>query len=49
MIDKMTLSNQAAAIRKQLGEDPASPINVFSLAQTIDKLTIVLYLYNPQI
>lgn len=43
MIDKMQLSNKAAAIRKRLGEDASSPIDIFSLAQTISHLTLVFY------
>lgn len=43
MIDRMEISNRAAAVRKRLGEDAISPVDVFSLAQTIDRLTLVLY------
>lgn len=39
----MELSNKAASIRKKLGEDEASPINIFSLAQTIESVTLVFY------
>lgn len=43
MVDKMKIGNQAAALRNELGEDEFSPIDIFSLAQTIDALTIVAY------
>lgn len=43
MIDKMELSNKASIIRKELGEDDASPIDIFALAQTIERLTLVFY------
>lgn len=37
------LMTQAAMLRKQLGEDSSSPIDIFALAQRIDGLTIVYY------
>jgi Zn-dependent peptidase ImmA (M78 family) len=43
MIDKMALSNRAFSIRKKLGEDNSSPIDIFALIHTIDKLTLVMY------
>lgn len=43
MINRMDLSNKAAFVRKQLGEDETSPIDIFSLVQTIEKLTLVFY------
>lgn len=43
MIDKMELSNKASNVRKLLGEDASSPIDVFALVQTIDSLTLVFY------
>lgn len=43
MIDKMDLSNKAIMLRKELGEDEASPIDIFSLAQSIEKLTLIFY------
>jgi len=43
MLDKMMISNRAADIRRQLGEDPDSPINIFPLVHSIDRLTLVLY------
>lgn len=43
MINKMELSNQASTIRRKMGEDESSPIDIFSVAQMIPKLTIVRY------
>lgn len=43
MIDKMELSNKASFIRKTLGEDELSPIDIFSLAQSIKALSLVFY------
>ena len=43
MIDYADLMTKAERLRKQLCEDNNSPIDVFSLAQGIDKLTIVYY------
>lgn len=43
MIDKMELSNKVSIIRKELGEDDSSPIDIFTLAQTIERLTLVFY------
>lgn len=43
MINEMELSNKASIIRKQLGEDEASPIDIFSLAQSIESLTLIFY------
>lgn len=43
MTDKMDLSNKASSIRRKLGEDEASPIDIFSLAKTIPSLTLVFY------
>ena len=42
-IDKMELSNKATAIRRKLGEDESSPIDVFSMVQMIPALTLVFY------
>lgn len=39
----MTLSNQATSIRKKLGIDGVSPIDIFALTQNIKNLTLVLY------
>ena len=43
MIDYADLMTKAERLRKQLGEDSNSPIDIFALAQGIDGLTIVYY------
>lgn len=43
MIDKMDLSNKAYRLRKQIGEDEYSPIDIFHVVQNIDNLTLVHY------
>ena len=43
MIDYAGLMTRAAMLRKILGEDSSSPIDIFAMAQNIDKLTIVYY------
>lgn len=43
MINKMELSSKASSIRKRLGEDEASPVDIFTLAQGIEALTLVFY------
>lgn len=43
MIDYAKLMTQAAMLRKELGEDSNSPIDIFALAQNVEKLTIVYY------
>lgn len=43
MLDKMILSNRAVDIRKKLGEDSDSPIDILALVHSIDGLTLVLY------
>ncbi|MEG2782625.1 MAG: ImmA/IrrE family metallo-endopeptidase [Oscillospiraceae bacterium] len=43
MTDKMELSNKALAVRRKLGEDESSPIDIFSLVQTISSLTLAFY------
>lgn len=43
MIDKVNLMTKAMQLRKKLGEDGNSPIDVFSLAQNIENLTLVYY------
>jgi Zn-dependent peptidase ImmA (M78 family) len=42
-MDKLELNTQATTLRKELGEDSLSPIDVFNLAYTIKKLTLVFY------
>lgn len=43
MIDYARLMTQAARLRRMLGEDDNSPVDIFALAQSIDGLTIVYY------
>lgn len=43
MLDKMELSLKAGQIRKKLGADPASPLDIFALAQILPSLTLVFY------
>ena len=43
MIDKFNLSAKSADVRKRLGEDVDSPIDIFALVQGVPKLTMVLY------
>lgn len=43
MIDYADIMTKAERLRKQLGEDNNSPIDIFALAQGIDNLTIVYY------
>ena len=42
-MNNMALSNKATSIRKKLGVDRNSPIDIFALTQNIEKLTLVLY------
>ncbi|WP_312811584.1 ImmA/IrrE family metallo-endopeptidase [Sedimentibacter sp.] len=42
-MDKLDLCTKALSLRKELGEDTTSPIDIFSLAHTITKLTLVFY------
>lgn len=43
MIDYARLMTQAAMLRKKLGEDSSSPIDIFAMVQNIERLTIVYY------
>lgn len=43
MIDKMDLSNKASNLRKRLGEDGESPVDIFKLVQKIENFTLVFY------
>lgn len=43
MKDKYELAKEASELRKRLGEDDRSPIDIFRLAHTIDNLTLVFY------
>lgn len=42
-MNQMDLVSKAARLRRELGEDATSPIDIFALAQTIDKLSLFLY------
>jgi Zn-dependent peptidase ImmA (M78 family) len=42
-MDKMDLWKKAANLRKQLGADATSPMDIFSLAHSIDRLSTVFY------
>jgi Zn-dependent peptidase ImmA (M78 family) len=43
MLDKMKLNGYAIECRRKLGEDVFSPIDIFTIAESIDNLTLVLY------
>lgn len=43
MTDRAELMKNAIKLRKDLGEDSSSPIDIFSLATSIEKLTLVFY------
>ena len=43
MIDYAKLMAQAAVLKKRLGEDDSSPIDILSLVQELDGLTLVYY------
>ncbi len=43
MIDYADLMTKAERLRNKLGEDNHSPVDIFSLVQMVDKLTIVYY------
>ncbi len=43
MVDKYDLYIKALSLRKELEQDPSSPIDIFSLINTIPKLTLVFY------
>lgn len=42
-MNKMDLSNKAIRLRKKLGEDDSSPIDIFALVQGIKNLTLIFY------
>ena len=42
-MDKLDLSTKAQELRELLGEDANSPVDVFSLANQIEGLTLVFY------
>ncbi len=43
MIDKLDINTKSQSLRRELGEDLESSIDIFSLAHTIPKLTLVYY------
>lgn len=43
MKDKYEISKASAELRRRLGEDDRSPIDIFRLAHTIEPLTLVFY------
>lgn len=43
LMDKLDLWTKAVRLRKQLGEDATSPIEIFALAYSIDRLSVVYY------
>ncbi len=43
MSDRMVLSNQASGVRKKLGEDNTSPIDISALIYTLENVTVVKY------
>ncbi|MHA6482754.1 ImmA/IrrE family metallo-endopeptidase [Paenibacillus sp. strain BS8-2] len=43
MIDKLDICTKALSLRKEFGEDTASPVDIFSLVHTIPQLTLVFY------
>ena len=42
-MDKLDLWKKAANLRKQFGEDATSPIDIFALANSIERLSMVFY------
>ena len=42
-MDKIDLSNKAYRVRKLLGADGQSPVDLFKLVQSIEDLTLVFY------
>ena len=43
MLDKLDLNTKAQELREMLGEDANSPVDIFSLANQIEGLTLVFY------
>ncbi|MHB1454971.1 MAG: ImmA/IrrE family metallo-endopeptidase [Saccharofermentanales bacterium] len=42
-MDKIDLWKKASGLRKHLGEDPQSPIDIFTLVYNIERLSVVFY------
>lgn len=49
MKEKIELNSNAITLRNKLGEDPFSPINVFSIISNIDCFTLVFYPMSEKI
>ena len=49
MINYALLMTQAAMLRRELGEDSSSPIDIFSMAQSVEGLTIVYYPFGENL
>lgn len=49
MVNKLDLSNKASSLRKRLGEDGESPIDIFKLVQNIENLTLIFYPFGKNI
>lgn len=49
MIEKIQVNTNATLLRKQLKEDVSSPIDIFSLVNSLDNLTIVFYPMSKRI
>lgn len=43
MLDNETISSRAAYVRKKIGEDSTSPIDVFSIAHHLESLSLLLF------
>ena len=48
-MDKLDISTKAQELRELLGEDANSPIDVFSLANQMEGLTLVFYPFGENI
>ncbi len=42
-IDKFDLANKALELRRKMGEDSFSPIDIFSLIQRLEDITLIMY------
>ena len=49
MFDKVDLMTKAIQLRKHLGEDSSSPIDIFSIVKSIDNLTLVFYVMSDNL
>lgn len=43
MINFLDISNKALDLRKRMGEDSFSPIDIFSMVQNIEDITLILF------